>query len=119
VEDVREAELREAADFHVGPTDLPGQDGAVLEVACCVWQPQGPRLDGPQIHQRHRSQVAAQGDVCVGRPGDRGGQEPGLLDDAGQVTAPPGQRQLQRRDRYPEAALATWRRRLGVRLGDR
>ena len=34
-------------------------------------------------------------------------------------TAPPGQRQLQRRDRHPEAALAFRRRRLGVRLGDR
>ena len=35
------------------------------------------------------------------------------------MTAPPGQRQLQRRDRHPEAALAIRRRRLGVRLGDR
>ena len=36
-----------------------------------------------------------------------------------QLTAPPCQRQLQRRDRHPEAALAIWRRRLDVRLGDR
>jgi hypothetical protein len=49
----------------------------------------------------------------------RGGQEPGLLDDAGPVTAPPGQRQLQRPDRHPQAALALRQRRPGVRLGDR
>jgi hypothetical protein len=30
----------------------------------------------------------------------------GHLGDAGQVTAPRGQRQLQRRDRHPEAVLA-------------
>jgi hypothetical protein len=42
-----------------------------------------------------------------------------LLDDAGQVTAPPGQRQLQRRDRHPKAASSIRRRRPGVRLGDR
>jgi hypothetical protein len=40
------------------------------------------------------------------------------LGDAGQVTAPRGQRKFQRRDRHPEAALAIWWRRLGVRLGD-
>jgi len=34
------------------------------------------------------------------------------------VTASPRQRQLQRRDRHLEAALAIWWRRLGVRLGD-
>ena len=35
------------------------------------------------------------------------------------MTAPPGQRQLQRHDRHLEAALAVWWRRLDVRLGDR
>ena len=29
-----------------------------------------------------------------------------MLQNAGQVTTPPGQRQLQRRDRHPETALA-------------
>jgi hypothetical protein len=102
-----------------GRERLAGRYRSTLSVAFCVGQRQGPRLGGAQIHQRHRAQVAAQGDVLIGRPGHRGGQEPGLLDDAGQVTAPPGQRQLERRDRHPEAALAIWWRRLGVRLGDR
>ncbi len=85
-----------------------------------VFKPQGrPRLDGPQVHQRHGAQVAAERDVFVGLPGDRGGQEFGLFEDAGQVTAPPRQRQLQRRDRHLEAVLAIWWRRLGVGLGDR
>ena len=80
---------------------------------------QGPRLDDPQVHQRHGSQVAAQRDVFVGLPGHRRVKELDLLENVGQVTAPPSQRQLQRRDRHPEAALATWWRGLGVRLGDR
>src|SRR6266704_1376776 len=109
VEDERcEPELRQAADFQVGAADLPGEVSALPEAAFGVrrvWQPERPRLGGPQTHQRHRAQVAAERDVLVGLPGYRGGEEPGLLDDAGQVTASPGQRQLQRRDRHPEAAL--------------
>jgi hypothetical protein len=65
----REPELREAADFEVGPADLPGQIGALLEVAFGIFRPQGPRLHGPQVHQRHRPEVAAQRDVLVGLPG--------------------------------------------------
>ena len=61
----RKTELREAADLEVRPADLPGQDGALLEVAFSVWKPERPRLDGPQVHQRHRSQVAVQRDVFV------------------------------------------------------
>jgi len=114
----RETELRQASDFEVGPADPPGQDGALPEVALGVWQPQRPRLNDPQIHQRHRPQVAARRDVLVGLPGHRGGKESDLLNDAGKVTAPPRQPQLQRRDRHPEAALAIHWRRLGVRLGD-
>ncbi len=53
-----EPELRQAPDFKVGPTGLPGKHGPFLEVAFGVGKPQG-RLDGPQIHQRHRAQVAA------------------------------------------------------------
>ena len=49
MEDIRETELREAADFQVRPADLPGQDGALPEVAFSVWQPQGPRLGGPRF----------------------------------------------------------------------
>ena len=75
----RETQLRKAADFQVWPADAPGQDGALLEVAFSVWKPQGPRLQGPQVHQRHRAQVAAQRDIFVGLPRYRGGKEPGLL----------------------------------------
>jgi hypothetical protein len=50
-----ETELREAADFKVRPTDLPGEIGALLEVAFTVFKPQGPRLDDPQVHQSHRT----------------------------------------------------------------
>jgi hypothetical protein len=64
----RETELRQAADFQVGPADLPGQDGALPEVAFGAWQPERPRLGGPQVHQRHRPQIAAQRDVLIGRP---------------------------------------------------
>ena len=45
----REPELRETADFEVGPADLPGQDGALAEVAFTVFDPQGPRLNDPQV----------------------------------------------------------------------
>jgi hypothetical protein len=114
----REPELGEAADFEIGPADLPGQGGALLEVAFGVWQPQGPRLKGAQVVQRHCPQVAAERDVFVGLPGDWGVKEPGLFDDAGQVAAAPRQPQLERRDGQPEAALAIWWRRLDVRLGD-
>ncbi len=113
------AQCNSAADLQVGPADPAGQGGALPQVAFGVLKPQRPRLDGPQVQQRHRAQVAAQRDVVVGRPGDRRGEEAGLLDDAGQVAAAPGQPQPQRRDRHPEAAPATWWRRLGVRLGDR
>src|SRR6266487_4359997 len=65
----RETELREAADLEIGPTDLPGQNGALLQVAFSVFKPQGPRLDDPQVVQRHRSQDAAERDVFVGLPG--------------------------------------------------
>jgi hypothetical protein len=41
-----ETELGQAGDFEVGAADLPGQGGALLEVAFGVGQPQG-RLDGP------------------------------------------------------------------------
>ncbi len=120
VEDQRcEPEPRQAGDFQVRPADLPGQDGALPEVAFSVRQPKRPRLGDPQVHQRHRPQVVAQRDVLVGLPGDRGSQEFDLFDDAGQVTAPPGQRQLQRRDRYPQAPLAVRRRCPGMRLSDR
>jgi hypothetical protein len=44
-------------------------------VAFSVWPPQRPRLGGPQVHQRHHSQVSVERDVFVGLPGDRGGQE--------------------------------------------
>ncbi len=46
----REPELRQAADFQVGPADLTGQVGALPEVAFGVrrvWQPERPRLGGP------------------------------------------------------------------------
>ena len=33
----RETQLRKAADFEVGPADLPGQDGALLQVAFSIW----------------------------------------------------------------------------------
>src|SRR6266511_1158931 len=65
----RESELRQAGDFEVGPADPPGQDGALLEVTFSVWRPQRPRLEGPQVHQRHCAQVAVEGDVVVGLPG--------------------------------------------------
>ena len=44
----REPELREAPDFEVGPTDLPGQDDALLEVAFGVGKPQ-ERFDGTRF----------------------------------------------------------------------
>ena len=87
----REPELGQAAHFEIGPADLLGQDGALLEVAFGVRQPQRPRLKGPQVIQRHRPQVAVERDVLIGLPGDRGGKEPDLLDDVGQVTAAPRQ----------------------------
>ena len=65
----REPELRQAAHLEVGPADLPGQGGALLQVAFGVRKAQGPRLDGSQVHQRHRAQVTAQRDVLVGLPG--------------------------------------------------
>src|SRR6266540_6408748 len=113
-----ERELREAADFDVRPADLPGEDGAFVEVAFGVGKSYGPCLDDPQIHQRHCSQVAAERDVFVGLPGYRPVEELGLFGDADKVAAPPRQRQLHRRDRYPEAAPAIWRRRLDIRLSD-
>jgi hypothetical protein len=64
-----EPELREAADFEVGSADLPGQGGALLQVAFGVWKRERPRLGGPQVHQRHGSQVAAERDVFVGLSG--------------------------------------------------
>src|SRR6185369_16623497 len=75
MEDIRESELRQAADFEVGAADLPGQVGTLPEVAYGVRQPQGPRLGGPQIPQCYRAQVAAQGNVFAGLPGYGGGQE--------------------------------------------
>ena len=42
-----------------------------------------------------------------------------VIQNVGQVPAPPGQRQLQRRERHPEAAPAIRWRGLGVGLGDR
>ena len=115
----RERELSEAAGFQVGPVDLAGQRGALPQVTFGVGQGQGPCLNGPQVHQRHRPQVAVQRDVLVGLPGHRRAEEPDLFDDPRQVTAPSGQRQLQRRDRHPEPALAIRRRGPGVGLGDR
>jgi len=112
------SELREAADFEVGSADLPGQDGALLQVAFSILLRQGPRLDSPQIHQRRCSQVAAECDVLVGLPGNRGGEESGLFDNVGEVSAPPRQPQLHRCGCHAEAALAIRGRRLGVRLGD-
>jgi hypothetical protein len=87
-------------------------------VAFRVGQPQGPRLEDPQIHQRHRPQIAAERDVLVGLPCHRVGKEFGLFENGGEVAAPPRQRQLQRRDRRLQAALVIRRRRRGVRLGD-
>ena len=51
------SELPEAADFEVGPADLPGQDGTLLQVAFSILLRQGPRFNRPQIHQRRCSQV--------------------------------------------------------------
>ena len=87
----RETELCQAGNLQIGPADPPGQNGALPEVAFSVWKSQGPCFDGPQIHQRHRPEVAVERDVLVGLPGYRGGKEFGLFDDGGQVTAPPGQ----------------------------
>jgi hypothetical protein len=114
----REPELRQAPGLEVGSADPPGQDGALQQVPFGAGQPQG-RLDGPQVHQRHRPQVVTERDVLVGLPRDRGGQESGLPENPGQVTAPRSQRQLQRRDRHPQAASAIRWRRLGVRRSDR
>jgi hypothetical protein len=73
-----------------GLADLPGQDGALPQVAFCVRTGQGPRLEGPQVHQRHRAQVAAERDVLVRLPGYRRVEEVDLLENVGQVPAPPG-----------------------------
>ncbi len=67
MEDIRETELREAADFQVRSADLPGEDGALPEVAFSVWQPQGPRLDGPQVHLYFAMTGAAARSVTVSR----------------------------------------------------
>ena len=69
------------ADFEVRPADSPGQGGALPQVTFSVGQPQRPRLDDSQIHQRHRAQVAAERDVLVGLAGYRGGKEFGLFDE--------------------------------------
>ncbi len=116
----REAQLRQAPDLEVGPADLPGQRGALPQVAFGVGQTgRRPRLGRPQVQQRQRPQVAAQRDVLVGLPAERRGQEGDLLKDAAQVTAAPGQRHPHGRDRQLQATPAIRRRRLGVRLRHR
>src|ERR1700730_10924665 len=81
----REPELRQAADLEIGSADLPSQDGALLQVAFGVRKRQGPRLDRPQVHQRHRAQVAAERDVLIRLPGYRRVEEFDLLENVGQV----------------------------------
>ena len=56
------------APFHVRSATLPGQRGTLPQVTFGVRQRQRPCLNGPQVHQRHRSQVAVQRDVLIRLP---------------------------------------------------
>src|SRR5690349_24253289 len=69
-------------------------DSARASARSAAWFAARLRLGGSQVHQRHGTEIAAEGDVRVLLPGYRGVEEPDVLDDAGQVTASPGQRPL-------------------------
>ena len=120
MKDIRESELREAADFQVragrspGPgRRLPGggvqESGSPRDQASAV-----PRFISATARRSLPSAMSSSDCPVTGEARNltcsiTPARSPGAL----------GQRQLQRRDRHLEAARATWRRRLGVRLGDR
>ena len=82
-----ESELSQAGHFEVRTPDRPRKIGALLQVPLAVLVRQRPRFDDSEVHQRHRAQVAVEGDVLIGLPGYRRGQESDLLDDPRQVAA--------------------------------
>ena len=106
-----EGELSQACHFEVRTSDPPRKIGALLQVPLAVLVSQRPRFDDPEIHERHRAQVAVERDVLVRLPGYRRGKEPDLLDYPREVAALARQRQFQCRGRHFEAVLAVRRRR--------
>jgi len=102
-------ELRQAAHFEVGPGRSPGARGG---------GPPAGDVQHPLASGDHASTVprfisgGPLADRCRARfsssdcPVYRGGKEPHLLDDVGQVSAPARQPQLERCDCHAEAALA-------------
>src|ERR1700677_1357675 len=104
-----EGKLGQAGHLEVRTPDPPRKLGTLLQMPLAVLISERPRLDGSEVHERHRPQVAVERDLLVGLRGYRRGEEPDLLDYPCEVAALARQRQLQCRDGHFEPVPAVWR----------
>src|SRR3954447_15567857 len=107
----------QAADLDVWPADLPGQAGALLEVALRLAK-SDPPLNGAEVQERHSSQLAGEGEILFGLTCDRGLEEANLFRHPRKVTTPPRHRHVQQRDSHPQTTLTLGLGCLHVVFGD-